>query len=329
MIICKNKLLRLPSKDNWKGRTNDSMLDCPYWFNQIELIQNDLFDIALDDNIQKIGLIGYACDEGVNRNQGRVGAANGPQVLRERLAKLPIHFQNKQVFDFGDIICLDNDVESSQEELRNIIQSMLVKKVFPITIGGGHDVAFGNFMGVKDFLDNYGKGTVGILNFDAHFDLRPKMNQATSGTVFSQINSEYEKLGDEFKYFVIGIQQQSNSKGLFDIADNLKVDYILNHDCEISNFEEIKTKLSIFLNEVDYLYITVDLDGFSSAYAPGVSAPSPLGFSPAFVFKVLNYLFSLNKVIACDIAELNPRFDRDYTTAILAARLVDQMVLNY
>ena len=329
MIVCENKLLQYPLKENWKGRVNDPTLDCHYWFNKIELIENDILDLSADDDTQKIGLIGYACDEGVKRNQGRIGASNGPQALRERLAKLPIHFQNKRIFDFGDILCLDKDLESSQEELRNTIQSMLVKNIFPITIGGGHDVTFGNFMGVKDYLRNSGKGTVGILNFDAHFDLRPKMNQATSGTVFNQINSELEKLGDAFKYFVIGIQQQSNSKGLFDIANNLKVDYILNHDCEISNFEEIKTKLSIFLNEVDHLYITIDLDGFSSAYAPGVSAPSPLGYSPAFVFKVLNYLFSTNKVIACDIAELNPRFDSDHTTAILAARLVDHMVLNY
>jgi formiminoglutamase len=40
---------------------------------------------------------------------------------------------------------------------------------------------------------------------------------------------------------------------------------------------------------------------------------------------MLRFLFETNKVISCDIAELNPLFDRDGTTALLAARLVDFM----
>jgi formiminoglutamase len=72
----------------------------------------------------------------------------------------------------------------------------------------------------------------------------------------------------------------------------------------------------------------IDLDGFSSAYAPGVSAPSPLGFAPLFVYKVLAYVFESKKVISCDIAELNPDFDIDENTASLAAKLIDYMILN-
>ena len=44
-----------------------------------------------------------------------------------------------------------------------------------------------------------------------------------------------------------------------------------------------------------------------------------------FVVEMLRFLFETNKVISCDIAELNPLFDRDGTTALLAARLVDFM----
>ena len=68
------------------------------------------------------------------------------------------------------------------------------------------------------------------------------------------------------------------------------------------------------------------MDGFSSAYAPGVSAPSTLGLTPNFVYKVLAFLFQSKKVISCDIAELNPDFDVDDSTAGLAARLVDYIV---
>ena len=68
------------------------------------------------------------------------------------------------------------------------------------------------------------------------------------------------------------------------------------------------------------------LDGFSSAYAPGVSAPSPLGFTPNFMYKMLQFLFDTKKVISCDIAELNPTLDTDNLTANLAAKLLDFIV---
>ncbi len=71
------------------------------------------------------------------------------------------------------------------------------------------------------------------------------------------------------------------------------------------------------------------MDGFSSAYSPGVSAPSPLGFTPYFVFKILSFLFDTRKVISFDIAELNPSLDRDKLTASLAAKIIDFVVMRY
>ena len=70
------------------------------------------------------------------------------------------------------------------------------------------------------------------------------------------------------------------------------------------------------------------MDGFSSAYAPGVSAPSTLGLTPNFVYEALAFLFQSKKVISCDIAELNPDFDIDKRTADLAAKLVDCLIQN-
>ncbi|NVK53486.1 MAG: arginase family protein, partial [Flavobacteriaceae bacterium] len=161
---------------------------------------------------------------------------------------------------------------------------------------------------------------------DAHFDLRPVEKKTNSGTPFNQILNEFENVN----YFAIGIQRQANTKELFEIAKNNKVDYAINYDCESSKEElnALKDRLQSIINDSDYLYITIDLDGFSSAYAPGVSAPSPLGFTPYFVFKVLRFLFDTNKVISCDIAELNPTLDRDNLTANLAAKLVDFMVMK-
>ena len=218
---------------------------------------------------------------------------------------------------------MDTYLEDCQKALSKTISKLIKHNVLPIAIGGGHDIAYANFNGIKDAIKNISKNKIGIINFDAHFDLRAVETAANSGTPFNQILSE----NDTVSYFAIGIQQQSNTKELFEIAEKHKVSYISNFECETFS-ENLKRKLNAFIKNVDYLYITIDLDGFSSAYAPGVSAPSSLGFAPHFAYKVLAFLFESKKVISCDIAELNPDFDTDEHTASLAAKLIDYIVQN-
>jgi formiminoglutamase len=295
-----------------------SKLNNQYWHQ--EILVSHIEDLK-NNNPTDIGIIGYVCDEGVKRNQGRIGAQKGPKSIRNKLGKLPIHFENKKIIDFGDVICIDENLEDCQKALSKTVSTLISNKILPIAIGGGHDIAYANFNGIKEAIKNVSNNKIGIINFDAHFDLRAVETQPNSGTPFHQIITENNAVA----YFAIGIQQQSNPKELFEIAAQKKVSYISNFDCETFS-KDLKSNLNTFIKEVDYLYITIDMDGFSSAYAPGVSAPSALGFTPSFVYKVLAFLFQSKKVISCDIAELNPDFDRDDSTASLAARLVDYMV---
>ena len=309
---------KVGNKDNYFGRV--SKLENQYWHQDIKVANIKNFEV---DDATNIGLIGYVCDEGVQRNQGRIGAKKGPKSVRNKLGSLPIHFKNKKITDFGDVICVDTYLEDCQKALSKTISKLISNNILPIAIGGGHDIAYASFNGIKDALKSSTKNKIGIINFDAHFDLRKVETQPNSGTPFNQILSENK----DASYFAIGIQQQSNTKELFEIAVENNVSYVFSSECETFN-EDLKSKLKTFIKEVDYLYITIDLDGFSSAFSPGVSAPSPLGFSPNFVYQVLTYLFKSKKVISCDIAELNPDFDIDNSTTGLAAKLVDFMVLN-
>ena len=306
------------NKEEYSGRKSE--LENQYWYQEIAVAHIE--DISSKKNIN-IGLVGYVCDEGVQRNQGRIGARKGPKSVRNKLGKLPIHHTTKKIIDFGDVICLDTYLEDCQKALSKTISALIKQHVLPVAIGGGHDIAYANFNGIKDAIKNISKNKIGIINFDAHFDLRAVETAANSGTPFNQILSE----NDTVSYFAIGIQQQSNTKELFEIAEKNNVSYVSNFECETFS-ENLKIKLNAFIKNVDYLYITIDLDGFSSAYAPGVSAPSSLGFTPHFAYKVLAFLFESEKVISCDIAELNPDFDTDEHTASLAAKLIDFIVQN-
>jgi arginase family enzyme len=71
------------------------------------------------------------------------------------------------------------------------------------------------------------------------------------------------------------------------------------------------------------LYISIDLDGIDPSEAPGVSHPEPGGLTVREVLAVLRRQTA--PVVGADIVELNPRFDYNERTAILAAKLVREV----
>ena len=310
-------------KEIWSGRKSDEKL---YLHEKIEFID---LEKANEFLIQKLafGLIGYACDEGVRRNHGRVGAVNGPEAIRKVLGKLPNHLSNDTaLYDCGTIICVDGDMKEAQNNLSNSVSLLLKKQIFPILLGGGHDIAYGHYNGIKNHLGPNKK--IGIINFDAHFDLRSNVESTNSGTPFYQIAQECKSEGTEFNYLCLGIRKDANNRRLYETAHILGVDYIENQDFTIQNAKIIVRKLLDFLQKVDYVYVTIDLDGFSSAYAPGVSAPSPMGFSPEMALKSLKVIIAAKKLIGLDIAELNPTYDIDNQTSKLAASLIHFVLHN-
>lgn len=303
-----------PEQALWQGRKTNPNLGIQYWYQAIHCTNFEKENREAD-----IALIGYECDEGVRRNLGRVGAKYGSDAIRKKLGSVAWH-STKTVLDVGNVFCVEEDLETCQNAFAHQITTLLEQEIFPIALGGGHDIAYAHFKGIANFL-KHKKTRIGILNFDAHFDLRPKpTGKPNSGTPFYQILEEYNQV----QYMPIGIQSQANTKELFEIAKQKNVDYLTMLDCE--DYDFVESKVHHFINQNDVIYITIDLDGFSSAYAPGVSAPSPFGFTPNFVLRILEQLFKSKKVISIDLAELNPTYDIDYRTANLAARLVDSIV---
>jgi formiminoglutamase len=310
--------IKKPNPQNWIGRKSDQQLFLH------EKIEFDAIETVAENTI---AILGYACDEGVKRNQGRVGAAAGPDTIRRQLGKMPNHLDAEVKFvDCGNVECGNGDMEAAQSMLEQKVLQLLGQKVFPILIGGGHDIAYGHYNGISKYIGT--NETIGIINFDAHFDLRSNENGNNSGTPFFQIAEDCKENGSVFKYFSLGIRKDANDKTLFKTANDLGVDYIENKGFSKEYAKAIVMKLLDFIQKVDYIYLTIDMDGFSSAYAPGVSAPSPLGFRPKIVLETLEIVIQSKKLISMDIAEMNPTYDFDNQTAKLAASLIHYVIHN-
>lgn len=274
------------------------------------------------DGERNIAFLGFVSDEGVKRNKGRIGAAKAPERIRRLCSSLP-NIEGISIYDAGDIMCYNENLEKAQQQLAVAVEKLMMHGFTPLLLGGGHEIVFGHYMGIKQ---RFSSEKVGIISFDAHFDLRkPDNNGVNSGTGFWQI---VEALGHTtLDYLAIGIQKASNTRELFEEADRLNASYVLDTEVNTTQIDNIRQKITAFSKKVDKIYITVDMDVFSSAYAPGVSASNPKGLTPDFVFdECLEGIFTTRKVVSIDVAEVNPNFDLDNRTSKLAARLIFDML---
>jgi formiminoglutamase len=191
-----------------------------------------------------------------------------------------------------------------------------------VVLGGGHETAYASYLGVSASQAVQSGLRLGVLNLDAHFDLRDEP-VPSSGTPFLQMARAEAAAGRDFRYAVVGISEASNTRALFDTAGRLGVRYLLDEDCDT---ERVRAFVASFLADVDVLYLTIDLDVLPSAVAPGVSAPAAYGVPLPVISAVCRQVAWSGKLLHLDVAELNPAFDVDGRTAKVAARLLDTLL---
>ncbi|WP_163560329.1 formimidoylglutamase [Halomonas sp. NO4] len=304
----------------WQGRT-DPEPDSERWHQKIQPLT--------EGAPTGCTLLGFACDAGVARNQGRVGAAEGPAALRRALAPLSWHRQGP-AYDAGDVRCEGDAMEEAQQVLANYLAPLLGEGHLPIVLGGGHEVAFASWSGLAQHLAASVETAphVGIINLDAHFDLRDPQHVRSSGTPFSQIADDCLQRGWSFRYACLGVSRAANTRALFNRADQLGVMVREDRDITAPCLADIEKDLGGFIRDCDHLYLTIDLDVLPAAEAPGVSAPAARGVPLALIEPLIECIRDSGKLRLADLAELNPATDIDGRTARVAARLVHLLTLN-
>ncbi|MEM9601192.1 MAG: formimidoylglutamase, partial [Pseudomonadota bacterium] len=197
-------------------------------------------------------VIGFASDEGVRRNQGRVGAASGPNAIRKALSSLPIGTGFSGFADLGDVRVQDGDLEGGQERLAETLTGALQTYDRVLVLGGGHETAFGSYLGLRGSRPD---ARIGIVNFDAHLDIRQiGANGPSSGTPFNQIHS---REGDAFDYLCIGVAEEANTQALLERADAWGVHRVMDHELRDNNHKAFEMIDALIMRN-DLLYLTID-----------------------------------------------------------------------
>lgn len=270
---------------------------------------------TLDD--AAVVLVGFPTDEGVRRNGGRPGAADGPNAIRQALWTLTPDPENceafaellRQTFDLGNV-AVTGDLEADQEKLARVLAAHLANQTIAIVLGGGHETAYGHFLGYVRAGQR-----VGILNWDAHPDVRPlRDGRGHSGSPFRQaLQHPMDRCRG---YTVAGLNPPS-------VASS-HLDYLTKRGGTAC------FSTSISFSKIDALYaacedstlVSFDLDAVDQAAAPGVSAPATAGLSPRLWLHAAYQAGVCSTVTSIDVVELCPPHDIDSRTARLAARTV-------
>lgn len=306
----------------WSGRTDSETDFSQFRYHQVV----QCIDLNKVETGKGCALLGFASDEGVRRNLGKTGAAKGPDAFRKTIGSLCWHGDEQGFLDVGTIGTEGEKLEEAQEELGKAIHHLLSKGKTPFVIGGGHETAFGHYLGITSFLEkNHPEAKLGIVNIDAHFDLRDHNGKAHSGSPFLQAFEHAESRELDLKYLVYGINKKNNTRKLFEKADELGVQYCINRDIYGHEADAIQ-KVRYFLESRTHIYLTVCLDVFQSALAPGVSAPAWDGMRLSQALKILDLIKRSGKLISMDICELNPDFDKENRTAKLAGMLFSEFL---
>lgn len=304
----------------WQGRT-DPEPNSKRWHQRIQPLT--------EKATPGCALLGFASDAGVARNQGRIGAAKGPVAIRRALAPQAWH-RHSPAYDAGDVACKGDALERAQQQLGERVATLLDDGHFPLVLGGGHEIAFGSWQGLARHLEKQDDKAprVGIINLDAHFDLRDPQHICSSGTPFSQIAEQCEQRDWPFRYACLGVSRASNTQALFERARELRV--LIREDREFASTttETLLQDVERFMVRCDHLYLTIDLDVLPACEAPGVSAPAARGVSLTLLEPLIEAIHDSGKLRLADMAELNPDHDIDNRTAKVAARLVHLLTLN-
>ena len=301
----------------WQGRLDGEELLFHRLFQRVKEEQN-YDNISTDDFV----LHGFAVDEGVRRNKGRLGAKDAPDIIRKNMANFPVILPDFSMLDFGNITCEDGNLENTQNNLAKNVSKVLLKGGKSLVLGGGHEVTYAHYLGIKTAFPEQ---KIGIINIDAHFDNRQpeKGVGPSSGTGFWQIAQE-----GPINSLHIGIQRNSNTLKLFDTAHQYGMKYILTDELFFENLASIYQRIDDLLNSVDFAYLTICMDVFNASIAPGVSASAYNGiFADATFMHFYRHILKNKKLVALDVAEVNPSFDLQDRTARLAACLVNEWLM--
>lgn len=272
-----------------------------------------------------VAIMGAPFDFGT---QFRAGARFGPRAVREASTLFSFGHagaydheddvtylgQDVRMVDIGDADIVHTDTETSHANIEKGVRAILKAGALPVTIGGDHSI---NIPCIRAFDD---QGPIHILQIDAHLDfvdIRHGVRHGHGNPMRRAAEKDYVT-----GITALGIRNvSSTTKEGYDAARKMGDDILSVRQVRKLGPDATAARIPAGAR----VYVTIDIDGFCPSIAPGTGTPSHGGFLYYEVLEILQNVANTHDIVGIDLVEVAPDYDRDGTTAILAA----QVLLNF
>lgn len=280
----------------------------------------DLFKAWTEEKPPEFALVGVPFDGAVI---GRKGAAGGPAAIREAL-----RFSSSYSFeedldlwgisagDVGDVTVPADDVPRAHLQVTEALEALWKAGSQPLVLGGDNSLTFAAVRALAQTVS----GKLGILDFDAHLDVRDATKGPTSGSPYRQILDELGSKVEARNIAQVGLRRFSNSKAYREWATKKGIRQFSMKEVRRGGFAgALESALQAATDGVEALYVSLDMDVVDQAWAPGVSSPSPDGLTPREVFDGVMAAGNRAMVKGFEVVEVAPNLDPSGNTARVAA----------
>ena len=288
----------------------------------------------------KFGILGLNYDTEAGR--GWPGARYAPKSIRNAMSGIMNRMEDGYLFDVNENRLVDyNKIDlkdfgdCDEIVLYNHYQALTdmaeeIKKVMkegykPILLGGDHSVTNAGIMALHDVAD----GKIGIIDFDAHLDLKvdSKVQGKYSGSSEIRRATEMEKY-DAKNIVEIG-PRGYNYPEHYGFIKESGLNIFTARDVNRLGVEEVaKRTLEKVRENTSYVYMTVDIDALDMAFALGSGGQEPAGLTHFQLSDLIKACAPYVDVI--DFVEVNPMTDhRELTSHVCANLVLDYIAARY
>lgn len=251
------------------------------------------------------------------------GTSKGPQAIIKASNELERYTGKSEPCIHGihthPLLNCNKPLKVIMSDIENITKDITKQKKIPVTLGGEHSITYGAVNGVYKGLDLPKKDDIGIIQIDAHADLRKNYeNEAHSHASVMYL------LGNEkYKIAQFGVRALSKEE-----VENRKIFNILFLDARDIYY---KKKFKLPLNFPQKIYISFDVDGLDPSIMPATGTPVPGGLGYYESLNLIKNLIKGRQVVGFDVVELSPIKNfiaYDFTVASLVYEIMELINLN-
>ena len=277
-----------------------------------------------------VGIVGMPFDTGCVA--GPRGSREGPSGVRAALThgtcynpELDVDIgEGIDVVDYGDVDVVHTDIRETHDRVERVLTAVTESDVVPFSIGGDHSLTYPTAKATMNAVD----GPVGVINVDAHHDVRHSHGgELSAGTPFRRLlEDESGQLAGE-NFVELGLSGWHNSKYYLDYVREIGAEVVTAREVHREGVDAaVERALAAATDGVEAVFLSVDIDVLDAGVASGTCAPSPGGLLPYQLLELVYQLGRHDLVRGADLAEVAPPLDSTGATTATAAAVVTQFL---